>query len=191
MMYTPTKVTVAEDQMEKMKSSIGKPSMKIKIQLKNKKEEDPHTLLLTKGQIRRLNETCRINRRSFKTIQFSKKQIEANLKYKGDGFISILAALASRALPMIVKGVASGLISTATKEILKKKADGLYLFKKGHGMKVDLVKGNGLYITPHSSAETVADGLYLKRGSTIHAGEGLILGKNSPFKNIPVLGWIL
>ena len=58
-------------------------------------------------------------------------------------------------------------------------------------MKVDLVKGNGLYITPHSSAETVADGLYLKRGSTIHAGEGLILGKNSPFKNIPVLGWIL
>ena len=36
------------------------------------------------------------------------------------------------------------------------------------------------------------DGLYLRYpGSGIHAGEGFILGKNSPFKNISILGWIL
>ena len=191
MLYTPVKLTVAEDQMEKIKASLGKPSMTIKIQLRGKKEEDPHTLLLTKGQIRTLNEIRSAGRRSFKTIRFSQKQIEENLKYKGDGFISILAALASRALPVLVKVIATGFVSSATKRLLEKKADGLYLFKKGHGMKVDLVKDGGLYITPHSSSETVADGLYLKRGRAIHAGEGLILGKNSPFKNIPILGWIL
>ena len=40
-------------------------------------------------------------------------------------------------------------------------------------------------------AAGVGDGLYLKRGGAVHNGEGLILGKNSPFKNVPILGWIL
>ena len=56
MLYTPVKVTVAEDQLEKLKypGSLDKPFLSIKIRLKGKKGEDEHTLLLTRGQIDRL-----------------------------------------------------------------------------------------------------------------------------------------
>ena len=69
---------------------------------------------------------------------------------------------------------------------------GLYLQKLGHCVKIDPVSGNGLYLTPHKKLRGVAgDGLFLKRGSTIRDGSGLLLGKNSPFKNIPVLNLLL
>ena len=59
-------------------------------------------------------------------------------------------------------------------------------------MKVEPVKGNGLYLTPHRRLSGLhGDGLYLKRGSTIQEGSGLILGPNSPFKNIPILNLLL
>ena len=35
------------------------------------------------------------------------------------------------------------------------------------------------------------DGLFLKHGNDISDGAGLLMGKNSPFKNIHVLGWLL
>ena len=35
------------------------------------------------------------------------------------------------------------------------------------------------------------DGLFLERGNDISDGAALLMGKNSPFKNIPVLGWLL
>ena len=37
------------------------------------------------------------------------------------------------------------------------------------------------------------DGLFLKHGNDISDGAGLLMliGKNSPIKNIPVLGWLL
>ena len=60
-------------------------------------------------------------------------------------------------------------------------------------MEVEPVKGNGLYLTPHRGGlpGIHGDGLYLKRGSTIQEGSGLILGPNSPFKNIPILNLLL
>ena len=40
----------------------------------------------------------------------------------------------------------------------------------------------GMHISCRPKLTSVyADGLYLKRGSAIHVGEGLILGENSPF----------
>ena len=61
-----------------------------------------------------------------------------------------------------------------------------------HCVKVDPVEGNGLYITPHSRLAVVSgDGLYLKCGASIYDGRGLLLGPHSPFKNIPILGWIV
>ena len=57
-----------------------------------------------------------------------------------------------------------------------------------HCVKIDSVQRNGLYLTPHKSLPGVhGDGLYLKRDSTIQDGSRLILGENSPFKNIPIL----
>ena len=37
MLYTPVKVTVAEDQLERLKSNLKKPFVSIKIRLKGKK----------------------------------------------------------------------------------------------------------------------------------------------------------
>ena len=195
MLYTPVKVTVAEDQLERLKSDLKKPFVSIKIRLKGKKDVDnEHTLLLTRGQIDSINRVRSMGKRKFKTIRMSKHQIEKNISHQG-GFLSFLAGLASKALPMLAKGLAGGFMSGVADQVLgnKKSGDGLYLFKKGHCIKVEPVKGSGLYLTPHSSKMHVGvgDGLYLKQGDAIHNGEGLILGKNSPFKNVPILGWIL
>ena len=38
---------------------------------------------------------------------------------------------------------------------------------------------------------TVRNGLYLMKQGVLYDGRGLILGPNSPFKNIPILGTIL
>ena len=194
MLYTPVKVTVAEDQLERLKFDLKKPFVSIKIRLKGKKDvDDKHTLLLTRGQIDSINRVRSIGKRKFKTIRMSKHQIEKNISHQG-GFLSFLAGLASKALPMLAKGLAGGFMSGVADQVLGKSGDGLYLFKRGRCIKVEPVKGNGLYLTPHSSKFQnggVGDGLYLKRGDAVHNGEGLILGKNSPFKNVPILGWIL
>ena len=196
MLYTPVKVTVAEDQLERLKSDLKKPFVSIKIRLKGKKDVDnEHTLLLTRAQIDSINRVRSIGKRTFKTIRLSKHQIQKNISHQG-GFLSLLAGLASKALPMLAKGLAGGFMTGVADQVLgnKKSGDGLYLFKKGHCIKVEPVKGNGLYLSPHSSKfqnAGVGDGLYLKRGDAVHNGEGLILGKNSPFKNVPILGWIL
>ena len=194
MLYTPVKVAVAEAQLAKLKSSLNSnnKSLSIKIQLKakNNKMPEQHTLLLTRGQITKLEMIRAMGRQTFKTIRLSRSQIQKNMEHQG-GFLSFLAGLASRALPALAKGLATGLLSGAT-EGIGKGGDGLYLFKRGHCIKVDPVEGNGLYLRAHPSSHgSLGDGLYLKRGDSIRNGEGLILGKSSPFKNIPILGWIL
>ena len=188
-------MAIAENQLEKLKTSLNKNSLTIKIRLKPKTsgsgEDDQHVLLLTRGQINALERARASGHRNFKTIRLSKNQIKKNLAHEG-GFLSFLARLASKALPSLAKGLASGFVSGASNEVLGKSGDGLYLFKRGHCIRVDPVKGNGLYLRSHTAGDgALGDGLYLKRGNSIHNGEGLILGQNSPFKNIPILGWIL
>ena len=72
---------------------------------------------------------------------------------------------------------------------------GLYLQKRGNGnnaARIQVVRGNGLYLTPHPPVVVDGHGLYLKgEDHRVYGGEGLILGPNSPFKNIPILGLIL
>ena len=194
-LYIPVKLAVAADQLEKLKGNISTDaagSLSIKIQLKGKAMAEQHTLLLTRGQIASIEKVRAHGHRRFKTIRMSKQQVEKNLSHPG-GILGFLASLAARALPMLAKGVATGLLSGAAESFGKSSnGDGLYLFKRGHCIKVDPVKGNGLYLRAHPSSHgALGDGLYLKRGSSIHNGEGLILGKNSPFKNVPILGWIL
>ena len=154
--------------------------------------DDEHTLLLVQAQIDSINRVRSLGKRSFKSIQLSKYQIQKNISHQG-GFLSFLTVLASKALPMLAKCLAGGFMTGIADQVLRKKSgDGLYLFKRGHCIKVEPVKGNGLYLTPHlSENHAVGDGVYLKRGDAVHNREGLILGKNSPFKNVPILGWIL
>ena len=53
--------------------------------------------------------------------------------------------------------------------------------------------GEGLYLAPASGKgfETVGNGLYLMKQGGLYDDRGLILGRNSPFKNISFLGMIL
>ena len=87
--------------------------------------------------------------------------------------------------------IATGVIGGLTEKAIK--GSGLYLAKRGRGVsQIHLVEGGGLYLSPlFHPAKDDYDGLYLKHDNEVYKGAGLILGKDSPFKNIPILGWIL
>ena len=113
-----------------------------------------------------------------------------NISYTG-GFFAALAPLIARALPLM-SGLATGLLSGGVHKAISGSGvvgDGLYLHKHGKCYRVQKLKGNGLYLAPHPTF-VECDGMFLKHGSDISDGAGLFMGKNSPFKNIPVLGWL-
>jgi len=134
------------------------------------------------------------------TIKMSKRQVVHNMKTEG-GFLSMLAGLAAKALPILAKtvlptlatgalsGVGSALVQKATNKAM---GNGLYL-KKGLNIARVETDGQGLYLKPYkgSGLGMVGDGLYLKQGGQVISGHCLLLGPNSPLKNIPVLGWLL
>ena len=184
-MYTSTKVTVFDDQHDKLKNAIAH-QKHISIKLDVDHSGGEHTLLLTRIQIAKIGRSRLIGKRKV-TIHLSKRQVKANLQHQG-GFVGMLAGLDAKTLPSILGGLATGLVSSAVKLIVD--GNGLYLHKLGHCVKIDPVRENGLYFTPHKK-NFWSDGLYLKHGSTIQDGSGLILGPNSHFKNIRILNLLL
>ena len=70
--------------------------------------------------------------------------------------------------------------------------NGLCLKKGGSLCQIE-TDGKGLYLGPTSGKvfETVGNGLYLMKHGGLYDGRGHIIGSNSPFKNIPILGMIL
>ena len=124
------------------------------------------------------------------------KQLKHNMKVEG-GFLGLLAGLATRALPMLAKtvlpalgvGALSGLASSGVQKAM---GNGLYLKKGGLVSQVE-TDGEGLYLKPYKGKglQSYGDGLYLKQGGKLYDGKGLLLGPNSPFANIPILGAIL
>ena len=122
------------------------------------------------------------------TIWMSRKQVCANVKVEGD-FLGTLLFLVSRVLPTLFGGLATGLISGGVERAIKG-GNGLYLGKKGYGTaQVNIVDGNGLMLSPVETEKR--NGLYLKHDGQIFEGKGILLGPNSPFKNIPLLNLIL
>jgi len=125
------------------------------------------------------------------TIKMSKRQVVHNMKTEG-GFISLLADLVAKALPVLAKtvlptlvtgalsGVSSALAQWATNKAM---GNGLYL-KKGSNIAWVETDGQGLYLKPYkgSGLGMVGDGLYLKQGGQVINGHGLLLGPNSPLK---------
>ena len=114
------------------------------------------------------------------------------MKIEG-GFLPALAGLipflTGTVLPALGVGALSGLASTGVQKLIGK---GLYL-KKGSGVCRIETDEEGLYLGPASGKgfETVGNGLYLMKKGGLYDGRGLILGPNSPFQNIPILGMIL
>ena len=80
--------------------------------------------------------------------------------------------------------------------IMKDPIKACKLYTQKHG-KCYRVKGtddfDSVLLTPCASpvASTAGDGLWLSHGPHVYEGNGLLLGRNSPFQNIPVLGWLL
>lgn len=191
-MYIPMKnLNVFSDQHDKLKNAIAQ-QKPISIKLNLMDGGGQHTLLLTQSQVSKIERAKLIGKRKV-SIRLSKRQVAANVQHEG-GFLAMLGGLAAKALPTLLKGLAGGLVSGAVKKVVAG-GDGLYLHKSGHCVKVEPVQGNGLYLTPHHSGSclpgVIGDGLYVKRGSNVSDGSGLILGPNSPFKNIPILNLLL
>ena len=126
------------------------------------------------------------------TIRMSKPQLTHNMKIEG-GFLPALAGLipciTGTVLPALEVGALSGLASTG---VQKQIGNGLCL-KKGDSVCRIETYGEGLYLGPTSDKEfeSVGKGLYLMKQGGLYDGRGLILGPNSPFKNIPILGMFL
>ena len=98
-------------------------------------------------------------------------------------------------MPTLLTGLASGVIGGLAEKAITKSGDksgsGLYLGKRGRGVsKINLVEGSGLYLSPLFHPEEDYDGLWMEDGNQTY-GAGLILGEDSPFRNIPLLGWLL
>ena len=193
-MYTPVKVSISRDQHDKLKSAI-KRKKAVSIRIKTSDDGGEHIILLTTSQKQRM-ERARLVGKAVVSIKFSVKQIEANLKHEG-GFLSMLAGLAARVLPTLLGGLATGLISGGIEKAIggsgvRSCGNGMYLHKAGHCVKIRPTKGKGLELIPSRRPVGIfGDGLYLKHGSHIYDGRGLLLGKNSPFKNIPLIGLLL
>lgn len=186
--------------MEKIKKSFasagkGAVSIKVLIRPAGPFKVSQHTLLLTRSQIKGIECARKKGNRRYKVIRMSRLQMKKNRSHPG-GFLGFLGSLAARALPALAKGVATGLLGSIAQQL--QGGNGLYLFKRGHCVKVEPVKGDGLYLRNGSGLHQgdhrrLGDGLYMRRGDSLQAvgGNGLILGPNSPFKSIPLLGAIL
>ena len=183
-MYNEREVYIPVKEKRRLQTALKrkKQTLAITIQPTGVSGGEKVKLLLTKRQISKLEKG-----RKNVLISMSKRQLRANVKYEG-GFLSVLAGLAARALPTVLSGLSAGLLSGLVEKAVK--GDGLYLQKGGYCYRADPVEGDGLYLSPHH-ALTQGDGLFLKHGDKIYDGEGLLLGDHSPFKNIPILGWIL
>jgi len=162
----------------------------VSIRLSKNDLDGDDILALTKSQLNKLATAYQNNEGV--TIKMSPQQIKHNLTVKG-GFLGMLAGLAARFLPMIAKTLGIGALSgLAHVGVQKAMGKGLYLKKGGSVCQIE-TDGKGVFLSPTSGKglESQGDGLYIKRKDGLYDGRGLLLGPNSPFKNIPILGLLL
>ena len=97
--------------------------------------------------------------------------------------------IAKTVLPSLAVGALSGLALSGVQKAI---GSGLYLKKGGIVCQAE-TDGKGLYLKPYEGGglSSYGDGLYLVQEGEIYDGRGLLVGPNSPFKNIPILGAIL
>ena len=101
-----------------------------------------------------------------------------------------MAGLAAKVLPVLLGGIATGVLSGGIERAIK--GNGFFLHKNNDWYKMTpTAKGKGLYLARPRFPGSYGNGLFVKRGKLISEGSGLILGPNSPFKNLPLLNLIL
>ena len=192
--YTNVKVNISEGQKEKLQQAIKAGCPAVSIRLGHEDLEGDDISAVTDSQAKKLAKALESGRGV--TIRMSTKQLKHNKKIEG-GFLGLLAGLDARALPLVAKtilpalgvGALSGLASSGVQKAM---GSGLY-FKKGGCVSQVETDGSGLYLKPYKvqGLQSYGDGLYLKQGGKLYDGKGLLLGIDSPFANIPILGAIL
>lgn len=194
MTYSEYGLNLSSSQRDKLRLAAKRKPCPVSIRLSHENLSGNDKLLLTNRQIQKINKLKRTGEGGM-ILEMSTTQLKQNMQKEG-GFLPMLAGLAMRALPMVAKtvlpalgvGALSGLGGVAVNKAL---GSGLYLKKGGQVCCVE-PHGKGLYLSPARLPKTVqGDGLYLKRGGKIYDGSGLILGPNSPFKDVPLLGMLL
>ena len=133
MKYTNVKVNISEGQKEKLQHAIMAGCLAVSIRLGREDLEGNDIIAVTNSQAKKLAKAHE-NGRGI-TIRMSSNQLKHNTKIEG-GFLGLLAGLAARALPMLVKtvlpalgvGAFSGLASSGVQKTM---GSGLYLKKGG------------------------------------------------------------
>ena len=114
-MYRPVKVHVPEKVHEKLKSLLVQDKVvPIKIDLIDGND----VLLLTPGQIIKMDHARKLGKKSI-TLRFSRRQVRANVKHEG-GFLTALMSMASKVLPTLLTGLASGVIGGLAEKAISK-----------------------------------------------------------------------
>ena len=146
-LYTPVQVTIADSQQEKFKAQINQKYVPVKIVVKGT-ATPKDTLLLTRGQIRKIEKAQELGKRRYKTIRMSRNQIEKNRKYQG-GYLQLLNDVS---------------MNDSTNSSMDNVDNGLYLVKRGHTMQIISIQEDGLHLQEHplSLHETYSDGVYQK-----------------------------
>ena len=186
--FTNVKVNISEGQKKKLQHAIkaGCPAMIIRLGHEDLEGND--ILAVTDSQVKKLAKALE-NGKGI-TIRMSSKQLKHNKKIEGAGLEArALPMMAKTVLPALGVGTLSGLASSGVQKAM---GSGLYLKKGGCVCQVE-TDGSGLYLKPYKGKglQSYGNGLYLKRGGKLCDGQGLLLGPNSPFANIPILGAIL
>ena len=104
-------------------------------------------------------------------------------------FTGLIASQIGTVLPALGVGALSWLASTGVQQLT---GNGLYL-RKGSSVCQFENGGEGLLLEPTSGNgfETVGNNLCLMKHGGLYDGRSLVLGPNSQFKNILILGMIL
>ena len=203
--YTNIKVNISEGQKDKIKRALEAGCDGVSIRLSHDDLTGEHVLALTQAQINKMKKAYENG--TGVTIKMSKTQLIHNAKVEG-GFIgAILPFLAtagkfllSKVLPGLATGALAGVGSAAASKVIDKISGsgvtgGVIYIRRGDRNAKIVQQGEGLFLKPWrgSGLDGQGDGLYMKTGKGLFmkTGKGLILGPNSPFSNIPILGWLL
>jgi hypothetical protein len=103
------KVRIPSNTHDKLKLLITQDK---KIPVKIGLEEGDDELLLTPGQILKMHNAKNDGKKSI-ILRFSRKQVRANLHHEG-GFLATLMSMASKVLPTLLTGLATGVLSGLT-----------------------------------------------------------------------------
>ena len=189
--YKKVNVNLTDNQINKLDRELNANCASISLKLGKNDLDGEHVLFLTNGQFNKL-QNARDQGKGL-TVRMSSRQLKHNIKTEG-GFLGALlgtaarvvgpalVGLAKKALPHLATGALSGLASTGVSKLF---GDGLYLKKGGMIARVE-TDGQGLYLKPYKGKglSSRGNGLYLKRGTKITDGRGILT-------NIPIVGDLL